>query len=882
MINDLETSDDPASQDVVIHSVSSLAISPDLNALLEHDERTRGSYHQLHAAQSLYTPFSPGGSEFPAGLPPPPRSNRKVKSRPTTPKKSESAGSLFSRQPDVSEGLHTSFTGLPTATAISNPFINTPPKLHRPHASNEQERSSGSASEFSGALEMSESLRKALDSPASATESEPPRDFFHSLRSNVSTVTAAQENSPILRPPDRPNSTPLRTSMPRVEKLIGKGKSIFSMSTSHSQSNSRAALNGGISESAGTSPLLSGGMSGNFPEFSFQSSTLFNHFCPFISYLLLLTSACLTGSEIHQTHDGSDWSINPLATISSSRSSDELNKSPRAASSHWSHSRGKSRTRSGSYSSLSTQSPTMDMEPCISISSPRYTSSYPESLYSSDGPPDSVAHGNRDTLAFASPDRDSFIDPFSPSSPEFSIQSYRPLTLSSAGASQHTPSAIKHSIATSPFSDDQSPVSPTPSSVTPSVNISLHKPPVPTTPKPSFKQYSLTHPPDKIQRKTSPMHGHARQPSPNPAEENQGPVPPTTNFLSADKRSDLVKKSRKLAQVFGTTPGAADISQKHDKLQPDFKALPSIPQGKGRHVHGTVSVSGVFKTNTRARESKSSWTLPEDTQYMTASGRRHSEPLSPDEFPFLSGETSIGDAYSGYIEIGSQKGVANRDWSSIQASNPKGPDSPASFMDLSEEDVANDDSSTIMAETPAKNVKRPGLPHSPSTPETLTLEEQEEVERKRKRDKLAKLHRFLGSRVPVELILGVSDGESFTPPALQGRDDHIRKLETVSEHGHPKAWLTRRRSSSSALYSNRSHNLDRLKEELNDEEKAIYVRRAQKMEKVRFLNQIIHVLTSLASGVRCPPTPNSIYPPLDAPTPRFSRRTIFGTFDTPR
>jgi hypothetical protein len=367
------------------------------------------------------------------------------------------------------------------------------------------------------------------------------------------------------------------------------------------------------------------------------------------------------------------------------------------------------------------------------------------------------------------------------------------------------------------------------------------------------------------------MYGHARQPSPNPAEENQVPVPPTTNFLSADERSDLVKKSRKLAQVFGATPGAAVISQKHDKLQPDFKALPSIPQGKGRHVHGTVSVSGVFKTPTRTRESKSSWILPEDTQYMNASGRRHSEPLSPDEFPFLSGDTSIGDVHSEYIEIGSQKGVANSDWSSIQSSNPQGPDSPSSFMDLSEEDVANDGSSAIIGDTPTKNIERPGLPHSPSTPslaETLTLEEQE-VERKRKRDKLAKLHRFLGSRVPVELILGVSDGESFTPPATQGQDHHIRKLETVSEHEQPNAWLTRRRSSSAALYSNRSHNLDRLKEELNDEEKAIYVRRAQKMEKVRFLDQILHVLTSLHQVFGVPP-PQTLYTRHSTPLPAGS------------
>jgi hypothetical protein len=331
------------------------------------------------------------------------------------------------------------------------------------------------------------------------------------------------------------------------------------------------------------------------------------------------------------------------------------------------------------------------------------------------------------------------------------------------------------------------------------------------------------------------MHRLAHQASPKTIAESQEPVPPTTNFLNADERADLVKKNRKLTQVFGTTPGAVVVSQKHDGLQLESVVLPSLlPRGPGksRHARSAVSVSGALKQPTHDAESKSSWPFSDGTLYMTASGRRHSAPFSPDNFSIIHDDTTDGDAHGGQIEIGSQEGAANSDWSSNQAFNRNGPDSPTSFMDLSDGEVSNDG---VSNETSQKNSQRLGLPHSLSTPsvvETLTPEEQEEVERKRKRDKLAKLHRFLGSRIPVDLVLGASDRRSLTPPGLRGQ---ANKLDSVSEHEeHRRAWLPRRRSSSAAVYSNRPDDLERLKEDLNDEEKAIHVRRAQKMEKARY------------------------------------------------
>ncbi|KAH6875002.1 hypothetical protein BKA70DRAFT_1449147 [Coprinopsis sp. MPI-PUGE-AT-0042] len=76
------------------------------------------------------------------------------------------------------------------------------------------------------------------------------------------------------------------------------------------------------------------------------------------------------------------------------------------------------------------------------------------------------------------------------------------------------------------------------------------KPPVPTTPKPKFTRrplstLSLSTPSSpSMQPKQLVFEGYA-----------EDPVPPTTNWLNQDERADLIRKSRKLARVFGRTPG---------------------------------------------------------------------------------------------------------------------------------------------------------------------------------------------------------------------------------------------------------------------------------------------------------------------------------------
>ena len=125
-------------------------------------------------------------------------------------------------------------------------------------------------------------------------------------------------------------------------------------------------------------------------------------------------------------------------------------------------------------------------------------------------------------------------------------------------------------------------------------------------------------------------------------------------------------------------------------------------------------------------------------------------------------------------------------------------------------------------------------PHSfPSPPQLSSLDSADsmlyrrtpEEERRRRREKIAKLHRFLGSRVPTSLVLGFSASHDALP-ALDRTIDNVRTSTSTGRHN-------RRRSSSAAeTRSNWFGPDDRMKEELDEREKAINVRRAIKMEKV--------------------------------------------------
>ena len=99
------------------------------------------------------------------------------------------------------------------------------------------------------------------------------------------------------------------------------------------------------------------------------------------------------------------------------------------------------------------------------------------------------------------------------------------------------------------------------------------------------------------------------------------------------------------------------------------------------------------------------------------------------------------------------------------------------------------------------------------------FEEQADEDRRRKRERLSKLHRFLGSRVPINLVLGTDDD-------VEGPPSPLHKSESS-----PTTWLKRKSSLAILSSSHRSNDLERVKEDLNEKEKHINVRRAIKMEK---------------------------------------------------
>jgi hypothetical protein len=115
------------------------------------------------------------------------------------------------------------------------------------------------------------------------------------------------------------------------------------------------------------------------------------------------------------------------------------------------------------------------------------------------------------------------------------------------------------------------------------------------------------------------------------------------------------------------------------------------------------------------------------------------------------------------------------------------------------------------------------------------------LERQRKREKLARIHRYLGSRVPPELVLGQG---SITPPPGPLFSDHQPKTTGPGNDGSVDSvteWKRRRRSLSAATYRSwepqAQQELEmRTKDTLSSTDRALHVRRAQKIEQVRVTN----------------------------------------------
>ncbi|KAG2076817.1 hypothetical protein BDR04DRAFT_1227574 [Suillus decipiens] len=423
------------------------------------------------------------------------------------------------------------------------------------------------------------------------------------------------------------------------------------------------------------------------------------------------------------------------------------------------------------YSSTSRNSSLNDL-PCMVFAPASPTSIANEVL-------DSPQHSRPSSSASSRSDVSAMIfAPTSPTSgPYLSPISYRP----------DSPCSSTTSLATPEFAP--------PSPAFPYTTDTL-KPPVSTSPKPPF---------EKRGRKTR-LQKRSLSSSPRPPFRLKVPLPPTTNTLDANERADLIRRNRKLVQLLGQTP-AVEIAASGVEESRLFKMLPQPPFSallgsvKQKHHRHALSVSVAVKTPGFKSEPSSSWQVIDCPS--AQNGRRYSTPHTPRSFTFYlddSPEPPTTHDHHG----------PHRHWDPQHQYS-----SSTSFIDLSDEDNSHDPSDAINIDMPNTANGRRIFHHSSSTPsvvETFTPEEQAEAERRRKRDKLAKLHRFLGSRVPTDLVIGHIAGPSL-PPSPVPLDGH-------------DMWLYRRRSGSSAP------SFERVKTELDDEEKALNVKRAQKMEKL--------------------------------------------------
>ncbi|KAH9997802.1 hypothetical protein BJV74DRAFT_986859 [Russula compacta] len=382
------------------------------------------------------------------------------------------------------------------------------------------------------------------------------------------------------------------------------------------------------------------------------------------------------------------------------------------------------------------------------------------------------AHDFDDTHSLSSA-HESFID-LSPS-PDYHTHPVRRSSRPSSGAD-----GSEHATTTHPYAQHHS------SSIRIDTNLMSPrgKPPLPTTPKPDFRRsaylrssharhISISAPPTAV------------DPSPRESSNLSDLLlerPPTTNYLRPQERAELVRKSKKLTQLLGEPPSLSVAP-----WQPPGGIGTETPSSwPGRHY------------------SRTSWASQLSTRSVDSIDTMHGHLMLPIDTLSISEPSLVGPGE------GKGKGKARGKKTGTT-------------------DVT--DSASFIAPSDGDSQPIPMLsPHSfPSTPRSCPLDSLEfiphshtpEEDRRRRREKIAKLHRFLGSRVPTSLVLGLSDAKD----ALPALDPTVGKVHTR----HPG----RRRSSSAAEFKTNSFDPDdRMKEELDEHEKAINVRRAVKMEKV--------------------------------------------------
>ncbi|KAF8167456.1 hypothetical protein B0H34DRAFT_681916 [Crassisporium funariophilum] len=766
----------------------SLIISPNLDALLEHEERTRVQYASATeptTPESCRQPFLPQSTspsaEFPIGLPPPPRNSRGPK-LPRSP-----TGTLLPPTPASPAQSRSSST--------SNPYINPAPTLAEVLQANIPSKLSVTPQPT---ITTVNDLSRIYDNEYEL--------YKHSRSRSLSDTLPARsrDGSPIKAPPWSPMAIDGRNfgDQHATQQSRSKNPSLQGVDTTLSTSKNPCSSNQADAATQNSEDCQ--GLtrdSGSFFSVVSRSGAASS----------LLIRARSRGKLVKQKENMKEADMRQTSTLTVQGRENVVGPDTNNA---WrrrpliSHGQRSSISSSDSTHTYSTHSPpsTTEHGPRISISSTIYPASSTQShsqLYN-DPVSDSIQ-------------RASFMEIYSPANPDFTFES------NSVDSHRHGP--------ISPLQFSKSPISQYPSprsSPRNSLDIGRShspKPPIPTTPKPVFTRTNMK---SGFPRNLSPK----GLPSPPIASDypqsKPAPLPPTTNFLDIDERADLIRKSRKLARVFGQTPGADAMAQQDSgrSVQSAFLLL------KPRH-RAALSAANDLDTPTLPQRPHSGWRSPLDSPHLIGT-RRHSMPLSPDDFSFLSIASPALEGHPDasptstdfHILIGPQGESISNDYSANHAKVQIRSGSPTSFIDLSEDGLDGGVTNYIKRGRPKSMLPLPSSP-SQSLFENMSTEEQVDEERRRKRERLAKLHRFLGSRVPASLVLGIDDVEASLPPPT------LAKGASFESEDSRKAWLKRRRSSSAAISpTSWTYEHERVKEDLDDREKAINVRRAQKMEKV--------------------------------------------------
>jgi len=362
----------------------------------------------------------------------------------------------------------------------------------------------------------------------------------------------------------------------------------------------------------------------------------------------------------------------------------------------------------------------------------------------------------------------------------------------------------------------------------------LLKPPVPTTPKPVFNR------PRSYRRSTDCR----------PRVED----PPPTTILSPTERAELVKKTRKLTQLFGQTPGPELASLSPVVASPLQRSYLAPGVRRGHQVISSIS-------NPLHPSDKGVWPPPDETVYLNINGRRHSIPLSPTTISSMWGSNE-DDSILDHDQQSFRSNRLSRVALSRRKSSSASPaPSPMSFIDLSEDDSAVETPRDVSDHRRQALFSRESMIDDAASLLTLTSTQIHEEERRRKREKIAKLHRFLGSRIPTDLILDLSYSPPLPPPASVG---------TEEEDSRKRFRIRRRRSGSFAEYTRPlTAQEDRMKSELDIQEKALNVRRAAKMEKVGASQQLPPASADIVpKGVWCRSSTNPLpHPKIGFPNP---------------